>query len=181
LKRAYWRIAGVAKCGLRAGSTHETSLPPERGVRSCVGAGVASLTTGEGTGSRADFARPEASVPLQIARRARSAEGFALQGAIAILSVLPWGGSSIGRAPRSHRGGCEFDPHPLHLNRPAVPAGLFISRPAVRRASPLFGPPFRRASESVDRDASREPAGLRAPIPFSRDRAAFPILSAPWP
>ncbi len=25
------------------------------------------------------------------------------------------GGSSIGRVPRSHRGGCEFEPHPLHL------------------------------------------------------------------
>lgn len=33
---------------------------------------------------------------------------------IRILRVLPWGGSSAGRAPRSHRGGQGFDPPPLH-------------------------------------------------------------------
>ena len=34
-----------------------------------------------------------------------------------------WGGSSIGRAPRSHRGGCEFDPHPLHFGSEGLPIG----------------------------------------------------------
>ena len=55
--------------------------------------------------------------------RREDREAFAQMTGIAILSVLPWGGSSIGRAPRSHRGGCEFDPHPLHFGSEGLPIG----------------------------------------------------------
>ena len=91
--------------------------------------------------------------------RLRDSEAFARMTGIAILSTLPWGGSSIGRAPRSHRGGCEFDPHPLHSGQKACQsAGIlrFAALCGFVRGCPLY------STDAADQSRGVSPGGHRA-------------------
>lgn len=119
-------------------------------------------------------------VPATSTRCRPAPPGLASHACMALDFHRTWGGSSAGRAPRSHRGGQGFDPPPLHhqvversFKKAEIPSHARVPAFLLSTGVPTRRIAFRGTSEKYQTDSSDDLSSHSLRPAASRSSGAF--------